>query len=211
MSSMWSRFRPWAYGRKIRLGYDETRWSRRVMDESVRSLLAACEPESADVLEISGIERMQLLSFKSYRNAEYPEFDICKDRLDEQFDIIIANQVFEHLLYPYRAGKNVYEMLRPGGHFLVTTPSLLKVHECPYDCSRWTEEGLRRLLEECGWELDHIETGSWGNRKCAVAGLLSKTWPVMGWGKDLTNEEDFPVVVWALAQKAPEGAECRNP
>jgi hypothetical protein len=36
-------------------------------------------------------------------------------------DIIIAEQVFEHLLWPYRAVRNVFQMLTPNGALLVTT------------------------------------------------------------------------------------------
>jgi hypothetical protein len=38
--------------------------------------------------------------FKSYRITEYPDFDICDDSLSDQFNLTIAEQVFEHLLWP---------------------------------------------------------------------------------------------------------------
>ena len=70
--------------------------------------------------------------------------------LDDTFDLIIAEQVFEHLLWPYRAARNVHRMLRPGGSFLITTPFLVKIHPVPNDCSRWTETGMKHLLAEAG-------------------------------------------------------------
>ena len=62
-------------------------------------------------------------------------------------------------------------MLQPGGHFLIVTPFLYKVHPNPYDCTRWTETGMRYFLAECGFPLDPITTGSWGNRACLEATL----------------------------------------
>ena len=64
----------------------------------------------------------------------------------ESFDLIIAEQVFEHLKWPYRAAKNVYRMLRPGGSFLITTPFLVRCHEMPDDCTRWTDTELKNFL-----------------------------------------------------------------
>jgi hypothetical protein len=90
-------------------------------------------------------------------------------------------------------------MLKPGGHLLVTTPFLIKVHEVPVDCSRWTELGMKHLLAECGFPIDGIWTGSWGNRACVQANF--RNWARRGWFKSLANEPEFPVSVWALARK----------
>ena len=91
-------------------------------------------------------------------------------------------------------------MLRPGGHFLVTTPFLIRVHRIPIDCSRWTETGLKCLLVECGFRSESIRTASWGNRACFRGNFprLAAYLPML---HSLRNEPDFPVVVWALAQK----------
>ena len=128
----------------------------------------------------------------------------AKSALDETFDIIIAEQVWEHLLWPYRAGRNVYQMLRPGGYFLMQTPFLLRVHEIPTDCSRWTETGMKYFLAECGFDLDKVKTGSWGNRMAAKANLkYGNNFPQYHpWlHRNLKNDPRFPVQVWALAQK----------
>jgi hypothetical protein len=88
-------------------------------------------------------------------------------------------------------------MLRPGGHFLIIVPFLLKVHGYPEDCTRWTDSGLRWLLEDAGFEIETI--GSWGNRKCAQANFRHG-WRMYGFGRDLTNDPVFPVMTWALAR-----------
>jgi SAM-dependent methyltransferase len=175
-------------------------WVRIVMDNETRKLVQSIQPRELDVLEISGNYWSHIEQFKTYRSVHYPEFDLCESAMTEQFDLIIAEQVFEHLLWPYRAGKHVYEMLRPGGYFLVTTPFLIKVHDAPVDCSRWTETGIRYFLAECGFDLQQIQSGSWGNRACVRANLFRWAW-YRRWWHSLRNQPNFPVVVWAFAQK----------
>lgn len=158
-------------------------------------------PESLDVLEISGGPQWaREFKFHDYVSTEYPDFDICADTLPRQFDLIIADQVFEHLPWPYRAGKNVWAMLKPGGTFIVSTPFLVRVHRVPIDCSRWTRDGLSFLLQECGFAAEDITTDAWGNRSCVKANFAS--WRKRGFFGSLSNEDDFPVMVWAFARKS---------
>jgi hypothetical protein len=93
----------------------------------------------------------------------------------------------------------VYDMLRPGGYFVVTTPFLVRLHDSPIDCSRWTETGLSYLLQECGFAENDIQTHAWGNRACIKANF--NAWRRYGWYRSLANEPNFPVVVWAFARK----------
>ena len=107
--------------------------------------------------------------------------------------------MFEHLLWPYRAGRNLRHLLRPGGHVLLMTPFLMRIHSGPHDCSRWTETGMRHLLAECDFPLDDIRSWSWGNR--TVVRSMLETWPRMGWKRRMPNQPLFPIMVWTLARK----------
>jgi len=181
------------------LGYDHRHWTRPVMYDRCTEMLDAIGLRNLDALEISAGQYWRTLPFRSFTEANYPQFDICAGTLDRQFDLIIADQVFEHLLWPSRAARNVHSMLRPGGYFLVTTPFLIKVHAIPNDCTRWTETGLKYFLAEAGFPLDETKTGSWGNRSCVKANF--DKWARRGWFGSLRNEPEFPVSVWALARK----------
>lgn len=181
-------------------GDGSDQWQRVVMNEHVRKLVASLGPQQLDVLEVSGGNWPTQGYFRSYRAVSYPDFDICKDTLDQHFDLIIVEQVFEHLLWPYRAGCHVYEMLRPGGHFLISTPFMIPIHECPHDCTRWTATGLRHFLAECGFDLDRVNAFAWGNLACVKANL--KRWQIyQRWRHARRNEPRYPVQVWALAKK----------
>jgi SAM-dependent methyltransferase len=180
-------------------------WARVVMYRELFEYVRGLQPEKLSMLEISPGEEGQnspwrKLGFGRYESFDYPEFDICKDRLDREFDVIVADQVFEHLLWPYRAARNVYAMLKPGGRFINTTPFLVPVHHVPVDCSRWTELGMKHFLAEAGFELERVRTGSWGNLECVRANL-THLGVHAGWHRQFVNEPDFPIVVWAIAEK----------
>jgi hypothetical protein len=180
-------------------GYDRQHWARTVMYRECLRLIEELRPEQLDVLEISAGETFKGIPFRSYVEANFPQFDICTTLQPATYDLIIADQIFEHLLWPYRAGRNVFAMLRPGGHFLMATPFLIRIHPSPHDCTRWTETGMRHFLAECGFALEDTRTGSWGNRAC-VRGNLNR-WARRGWFGSLRNEPLFPVVVWGLAKR----------
>ena len=159
----------------------------------------ALDFQAIDALEISGT-KWRDFGFSSYRTVGFSDYDVCAGPLDETFDLVIAEQVLEHVLWPLRAVRHMGSMLRPGGTLLVTTPFLLRVHPSPHDCSRWTELGLKYLLAEAGFELSKITTGAWGNRACVRANFVD--W--RGWNPmihSLRNEPEFPVHVWAFAEK----------
>ena len=131
--------------------HGQFQWARIVMNRETLALIQRYHPESLSVLEIAGSFWQDRCRFRGYKAVFHPEYDVCNGPLPEKFDLIIAEQVFEHLLWPYRAGRNIYEMLNPGGLFLVTTPFLLKIHDDPQDCSRWTATGMASF--SCGMRI----------------------------------------------------------
>lgn len=170
------------------------------MDRETDAFVESVPVQSYDALKISG-DKWRAKAFKSYRSVAYPDYDVCEQPLEmEAFDFIVAEQVMEHLLRPHQAVRNVHAMLRPGGWFVVTTPFLLKLHPMPHDSTRWSEEGMRYMLAECGFKQERIKTGAWGNRACVRSNFSQWTgW--IPWLHSLKNEFEFPVVVWAFAQK----------
>jgi SAM-dependent methyltransferase len=180
----------------------EVHWCRVVMNREIERFIRSLDCSGIDALEISGSGSKDRYNFRSYKTSQYPDYDICKGPLArEQFDLIIAEQVFEHVLRPDLAAANVHQMLRPGGYFVISAPFLLKVHEFPLDLYRWTEQGMRQLLETAGF---HVRaTGSWGNRECLRADMTAG----LDWTAynptlhGLHNEPQFAIVVWAFAEK----------
>lgn len=181
------------------IGYDTTHVTRTMAYRAVEAKLQALGPGTLDVMEISGGAHWRGIGFRSYLDFAYPHYDICRDRLDRQFDLIIADNVFEHLKYPMRAARNVHAMLRPHGLFVAITPFLIRYHAVPIDCTRWTPEGMKYFLEEAGFAPERIETGAWGNRRAVVANL--SRWARTGFQRRFPNDPQYPVTVWAFAAK----------
>jgi SAM-dependent methyltransferase len=177
-------------------------WCRVVMNREIERFIRSLDCASLDALEISGTGSQGRYNFRSYQTVDFPAYDVCRGPLAmETYGLVIAEQVFEHVLRPDLAATHVYQMLRPGGHFVISTPFLLKVHGAPSDLYRWTEHGLRQLLGNAGFGA--ISVGSWGNRECLLADMT----PGLGWTiyvpelHSLHNEPQFAIVVWAFAKK----------
>ena len=50
--------------------------------------------------------------------------------------------------------------------------------------------------------IKNIFTNSWGNKKCVISNLRTDdTWSRVWFRRDLKNEKNFPVQVWAIAKK----------
>lgn len=181
------------------VGYDKQHLTRTVAYREIDRWLDALGTERRDALEISAGWKWRGRQWGSFTEMNWPQHDICKDVLDRKFDIVIADNVWEHLLYPYRAARNVHSMLRPGGWFVNITPFMIRYHPIPTDCSRWTELGMTHFLEEAGFDPARIVTGSWGNASAVKANF--HRWARTGWKRSLPNDERFPVTIWAMAQK----------
>lgn len=178
-------------------------WCRVVMNREIEKFVRSLDCHNADALEVSGTGSQGTYDFRTYESTQYPEYDVCAGPLREDaFDLVIAEQVLEHVVRPDLAVMSVYKMLRPGGTFVVSTPFLLKIHGHPFDLYRWTEHGMRQLLETAGFDV--MGTGSWGNRECLLADLADGlTWTIYDPdAHSLRNESQFPIVVWAFARKA---------
>jgi SAM-dependent methyltransferase len=180
--------------------------NRIVMQKISRDWIRALGPETLDVAEISG-RWGEGLGFKSHRSFHYPEYDPCAGPFRDgdgkvmKFDLIMANQVWEHIDRPFAATRNVLRMLRPGGWFWIAVPFFIPYHAVPVDCSRWSARGLRNLLVEAGFDEASVRAEQWGNRAAAARNLELPWPPEYREGDDLTNDPEFPVVAWAMGQR----------
>lgn len=177
-------------------------WQRMAMNEAVNAHIASLGPSRCTAVEISGDAHADK-PWKDYSSLGYPVFDLCAPIQDSrEVDVVICEQVLEHVVDPWAAAANLRELCVVGGHVIVTTPFLIRVHELPmYDMRdywRFTPRGLRTLLEQVGLEVDTV--GAWGNRQCVV-GNLSRWAAYRPW-HSLRNDSDLPVQVWAFARNA---------
>lgn len=175
----------------------EEHWQRQVLNHAVDAHLTRLGP-GLTAVEISGGAHATR-PWKRYERLDYPEFDLCAPLGErERFDVVICEQVLEHVVDPIAAVRNLRGLCAPGGHVVVSTPFLIRVHELwgMQDYWRFTPRGLRTLLERAGLEVEHVE--SWGNRDCVVGNF--DRWTAYRPWHSLRNEPDLAVQVWAVAR-----------
>lgn len=181
-------------------------WQRAVLNRSVGAYLDRLGPSKLRAAEISGAAHAGR-PWLSFTSLDYPQFDLCAP-LDghDTYDVVICEQVLEHVLDPVAAAANLRGLTVPGGHVLVSAPFLVRVHELPAygmpDLWRFTPRGLRVLLENAGLEVDAVN--AWGNRECAVANF--DRWPAYRRWQSLRNEADLPLQVWAFTRNPVQAA-----
>lgn len=67
---------------------------------------------------------------------------------DASFDSVICLEVLEHVPDPANAVAEMARVLKEGGVLVLSVPHLSRLHEIPHDYYRYTEYGLRYLLEK---------------------------------------------------------------
>ncbi len=85
------------------------------------------------------------------------------------FNAIICTQVFEHLAYPEKAAKSLFDLMAPGGILLLTAPFINPVHYVPTDFRRFTPECLDMIIKEAGFD---VEIASFGGNSLVGTGSL---------------------------------------
>ncbi len=175
-------------------------WQRQVLNDSIAAHLDGLGIESLSGAEISGGFHGGR-DWGSYCSLDYPEFDLCAEPVRVgPFDVVLCEQVLEHVAAPWLAARNLRALGKPGASIIVSTPFMIKLHELPqyrmYDYWRFTPRGLRTLLESAGLEVEQVR--SWGNRECVIGNLGD--WSSYRRWHPLANQPDLPVQVWAFAR-----------
>ncbi|PIT90277.1 MAG: hypothetical protein COU22_03070 [Candidatus Komeilibacteria bacterium CG10_big_fil_rev_8_21_14_0_10_41_13] len=76
---------------------------------------------------------------------------------DNQADVVLCIEVLEHLREPAFVIQEIHRILKPGGRLVLSTPMVWQVHEPPNDFFRYTEFGLKHLLEKAGFKKYEIK------------------------------------------------------
>jgi SAM-dependent methyltransferase len=83
----------------------------------------------------------------------------------ESFDVVISNQTFEHIAYPWITMAEMARVATPGGLVAVQTPSEGHLHRYPLDCWRFYPDAWRALCTYVGLDLVERYRERWSWRK----------------------------------------------
>jgi SAM-dependent methyltransferase len=72
------------------------------------------------------------------------------------YGLVLCTQVIEHCLDPWAALRELHRIVRPGGFLIWTVPQVWFYHPHPVDNWRFTPEGVARLSETSGFEVEQI-------------------------------------------------------
>ena len=175
-------------------------WQRKVMNDDVAAYIDGLGPTELSAFEVSG-SAYEHLPWRRYEALDYPEFDLCAPLASSTaYDVVVCEQVIEHVVDPRAAARNLRALCKPGGTAIVSTPFMIRVHELPIyglrDYWRFTPRGLDQLLADAGFS--SIEVRSWGNSECIIGNM--RRWSEYRPWMPLRNEPDLPVQVWAFAR-----------
>ena len=106
-----------------------------------------------------------------------------------RFSGVLCSEVLEHVARPWVALPKLAAIIRPGGWIVVTTLTSFPIHGFPDDYYRYTQSGLRLLLEDAGFV--DIETENAGT----IPVRLNDHGP--GWAT-----RKLPIHVFAVGRKS---------
>lgn len=91
-------------------------------------------------------------------------------------DVVLSTQQLEHVDDPLQVLLEAKRILRPGGAVVLSTHGTWPHHPDPQDLWRWTEQGLVRLFEEAGFEVDRVHRQG----ELFTTALLLASYPIGG-------------------------------
>jgi SAM-dependent methyltransferase len=144
--------------------------SREYLHEFARQA-ASSIPQGATVLD-AGAGKSPYQSL--FANAIYESADFCQvDQKtygdityvcdlthipvpDNKYDLVLLTQVLEHVPEPRLVLQELHRILKPGGALWLSAPLFFEEHEVPFDFYRYTQYGLRHLINTTGYTVERI-------------------------------------------------------
>lgn len=77
---------------------------------------------------------------------------------DNSLDLVISQEVLEHIEDPWETVSEVQRILRPGGIFYCQVPFMIGFHPGPSDYWRFTRQGLEQMFTSENWQIAELQT-----------------------------------------------------
>ncbi|MEE2705223.1 MAG: class I SAM-dependent methyltransferase [Pseudomonadota bacterium] len=156
------------------------RHSRRIINEMIKDLNIAsvldvgcgeCSllntifqnhcPSSISGIDISN--KALKICQNLFPNGSFYKLDITKDKLEENFDLIISADVIEHLDNDQAAIKNMSAMLNPSGRLIISTllGEMREVERQVGHLRNYSKKDLLKKINNAGLQIEHVTTWGW--------------------------------------------------
>lgn len=188
---------------------ENTKFSRYVMYKDIEKWVKTMGPGEGEGLVLGGGSKLtKLWPAMKWTITNYPEVDAMQlSYPDNKWDVVLSDQMLEHVKKPWVAAEEMCRVLKPGGMLICTTCFMQRWHP-PKVYFTFHTDGLLALFEE---KLKKIHCNGWGNRDANDMfnhNPHEKMWRSMRVQgnkllEDLVNENDFqaPFATWILGIK----------
>jgi SAM-dependent methyltransferase len=124
----------------------------------LRALEDCCA--GADVTGIDQFQEALDIAARGVRRARLIRGDLFSIKADERFDLIGMFDVLEHIPDDEAAVRRAYELLRPGGRYLLTVPAHASLwsyfDEASHHQRRYSRGDLRTRLCDAGFQVEYL-------------------------------------------------------
>lgn len=118
------------------------------------------------VLDIGGQQkpvkgRTNTWDVKEFYVLDKPELDLDEPKIKFEYksDLIFCLEVFEYLIEPVTAMKNIAGYLIPNGKAIISFPLIYPLHnEVEFDSLRYTISGIERIAKKAGLMVKKVNT-----------------------------------------------------
>ncbi len=114
--------------------------------------------------------------------------------VSEAYDSVVCFEVLEHIPDPFRAAREIHRILKQNGVAIITVPHLSRLHEQPHDYYRYTQYGLRTILENNGFEI--LELKKRAGLFSFFGHQWSTFWVCLFWGIPVLKQIVFVLNKW---------------
>ncbi len=125
-------------------------------------------PSEANILDVGAGhgDFADIFTGRKYYSLDivpYPEVDLVADLgavnpfRENIFDAVVLMNVLEHVYESRGLIKSISRILAPNGMVVFTVPFLLKVHQAPFDFSRYTPYFIENMAAEAGLQVESLQ------------------------------------------------------
>ena len=128
----------------------------KVIDDTLREMLAR-QGDDALMLNIGAGEtrlhaKMMTLELEAGPGIDHVGSVEALPFADATLDLIVTQEVLEHVSDPFKAMQEIYRVLKVDGESYVQLPFIIGYHPCPADYWRFTQSGIVQLAEQAGFK-----------------------------------------------------------